>query len=296
MNLIRELLEDSTAGMTCANNIASYREPVFKKRTKKKTFTKVIQRSMPKSFAEMLIMEDDFDAKDVISKLSNSQASHERYKGTTIFGMQDSDGNIIKVYVNSSQAKQFEEELNKVLGEFKDEKEIAEILYDLKSAFDIKHIDWPEEAFEEDEEQTIEPGSDVDADDKKQDDDQSIDTETPDETDVVGDINPMDEPEKADDESDIKSLLTQVIQMLKSDAEVRKAEAEAKKKEADAKEAEWTAKAIENKVKSSEEIAAMEDYYKKQKAEQKEADTIAKMAKYRYETSQDSTTDEWKED
>lgn len=59
---------------------------------------------------------------------------------TVVYGLQDSDGDIVKVYVNATQADAFEIEMKKMLGM---EDDIEEAINDLATRFDIVDVVWP---------------------------------------------------------------------------------------------------------------------------------------------------------
>jgi hypothetical protein len=59
---------------------------------------------------------------------------------TVPFGLEDSDGDIVKVYVNAEQADKFEEALKKLLGI---EDDIEEVVNKLALDFDIVDVVWP---------------------------------------------------------------------------------------------------------------------------------------------------------
>ena len=59
---------------------------------------------------------------------------------TVPFGLEDSDGDIVKVYVNAEQAEKFEAELKKLLGI---EDDIEEVVNKLALDFDIVDVVWP---------------------------------------------------------------------------------------------------------------------------------------------------------
>lgn len=288
MKLIRELLKENAAdtGVTTTSSVATIRAPIMTSKRK----TKMQKRNI-KLFSEVLY-ESEFASKDVIAKLSNSQTSFNKDKNTTIIGLQDNDGNIIKIFIDASQVADFENTMNKMLSDYENKKEIAELVYDLKDLFNIYHIEWPDDAFYEDEEDTVDPDT---IDDKEKD---KNTTDTNDLSNELGDFDTdsSEAPDTANsselespnnDDANIKSLLDKVIQMFKIDAEARQADANARAKEAEAREAEWAARAAEAKIKSTEEIMKMEDHFRKQKAIKKEAEQIARMAQYKHETNKD---------
>jgi hypothetical protein len=220
--------------------------------------------------------ENKFNMADVLSKLDAAEKKAKVNGDTVTFGLEDEDGNVIKVHVRADQAKEFEAALaNMLAGQDKNEDdendslEIAEVIFNLKDKFDIVDAEWPEITGDEEEQETVEPGEE----------------EAPPEgaePEMEPDAELEMEPEKG-----AESALQQVIDVLKADAEAKKAEAEAKTAEARAKEAEYTAQASANKVKQEEEILDMEAYYKQKKEKEKEAKTLAQLAQYKHDQAAD---------
>lgn len=224
--------------------------------------------------------ENKFNMADVLSKLDAAEKKAKVNGDTVTFGLEDEDGNVIKVHVRADQAKEFETALaNMLAGQDENEDdennslEIAEVIFNLKDKFDIVDAEWPEITGDEEEQETVEPGEE----------------EAPPEgaePEMEPDAELEMEPEKG-----AESALQQVIDVLKADAEAKKAEAEAKTAEARAKEAEYTAQASANKVKQEEEILDMEAYYKQKKEKEKEAKTLAQLAQYKHDQATDRETE-----
>jgi hypothetical protein len=59
---------------------------------------------------------------------------------TVLYGLETSDGDVVKVYVNATQADAFEAEMKKLLGM---EDDIEEAINDLATRFDIVDVVWP---------------------------------------------------------------------------------------------------------------------------------------------------------
>lgn len=72
---------------------------------------------------------------------------------TVAFGVETSDNNIVKVYVNHEQADEFERAMADALSMDAD---IEEAINDLSNKFDIVDVEWPEEAVVEPEPETVE--------------------------------------------------------------------------------------------------------------------------------------------
>lgn len=219
------------------------------------------------------------EPEDVLSKLSalNKQVDDNRSPNTTIFGLEDSHGNIVKVYVRTEQASEFEKALSLEMDadDEQSSQEIAEVLYRLHDRFDITDVKWP--TIEEDEE-----GDETSAQDFES-------------SEGEGDMNMETDPNAAPDaaaggnlggEDKATSALDTVLQALIANAEADRQEALAKAAEARAREAEAAAKMAEQKLKSEEEVADMEAFYTAQNDEKKEAKKLAKLAKYRHTINQ----------
>lgn len=303
MSLLKQLFnEEADGGTTGADSIANYRGALFAggpvdPKSGLKNYHKMIRRSGSvradkllslskytnkkwKNVFENTQTKKTFDQSDVVSKLEAAQKRADADEDVITFGLEDDDGNIIKVYVRAEQAEDFENVLGAMLsGADQDDddentpKEIAEVLYELKDKFDIVDVDWGVIEGDEEQEQVL------DDQDKKQNDDQTSDSETTDQ------INQTDDQKiQSTDDTNIntKSTLQSVIDVLIADAESRKAEAQAKQKEAEAETAKYTAQAASNKIKQQEQILDMEADEKAKKTSQKEAKILAKLAKYKH--------------
>jgi hypothetical protein len=129
---------------------------------------------------------------------------------TVTFGMETDDGKVAKVYVNATQADDFEKALADMLGEKDD---LEEVVNELASKFDIIDVEWPEGYGQEGEALPGEDGSedlgmDTSVDGEDADADGDIDlslASEPDEAPAEDDV-PADDDEFADDdESDISA-------------------------------------------------------------------------------------------
>jgi len=115
-----------------------------------------------------MVGKPQFDASDVMSKLDAAEKRARDEQDTVPFGLEDEDGNIIKVYVKAEEADEFESALAAMLaGEDEDEDdensgmEIAEVLFQLKDRFQIVDVEWPNIEGDPEEEQEVagEPGA-----------------------------------------------------------------------------------------------------------------------------------------
>jgi hypothetical protein len=317
-------------GVTAAGSIASnpWGGSFTKMITRAGTGVKKIKKSKSKKMNEStdfhdFLLEDEenaFDPNDVISKLKSAEKKIKGAGDTVSFGLEDENGKIVRVTVKTDQAKDFESTLGSLLSseendEFKEDDdseggvvnsaEIAEILYGLRDKFDIVDVDWGDiEPDQENEEQA----ATVPADGQDQQSGQPpADGQQP-PADAQGGQPPADGQEGGDqnaeggvpaemdagagsDEESAKSALSQVIDMMKADAEARKAEADARKAKARAAEAKYTAQAAEHHIKKHEQSLDMEDYYNKKKDTSKEAKQIAKLARFKHDLANDNVDD-----
>lgn len=288
--LIKQLQENGAVG---AGSVAMAATPLFatlvkrskgpKVKVKKIDFAKheaVAKRSMgvKESFNSSLtaVTEsmNDTDATGIVSKLKSLENKDKTdIRDFATFGLEDEKGNVVKVSVPKDQGADFEKAIQIALSDDDDtDAEIAEVLFTLKDRFTILDVDWGE--IEEDEE--VAPA----------------DSDLPDgEAPVDGDLELDTEPVGPGTE-EVSSLLTQIIDMMKADAEARKSEAQARQAESKAKEAEAAAAQAAMRVKQEEQILDMESHEKKQKDVDKEAKRLAKLAKWRHDMANEEGVDD----
>ena len=263
--------------------------------------------------AEDITGATDFDVSDVISKLDAAEKKAKVEHDTTTFGLENENGGIVRVYVRSDQADEFEEALSQMLAgqdnnndDENTSMEIAEVLFKLKDKYDIVDVDWGDIPEDEEQEQTVDagagggaapggaggaappPGGQAGAGGAPPAGGESpVDQENPEGDEGMEGEGEGEEGEgdmtAGGDEDEAKSALDQVIDMMKADAKAKMAEANARAAEARAKEAEWTAKASAAKVKQEEEVLDMETHEKEQRDMDKEAKRLAKLAKFRHD-------------
>lgn len=324
-----KLSEDAAAGSTGAGAIAGMRGRMFtairevvQKRNKVANIP-VIKYKNPevnlnvrtKGIAEKkqtfgnFLAEDatsGFDSVDVISKLSKNADVADELDGDdmAVFGMESDDGAITKVYIPREQAKDFERALGDALKNTKEthEQEIAGILYDLKDRFKIIDVKWP--TVQEDEEQgvggsaTNPPAGELGANTGTDPAGGLGDPAAPGDPAALG-ADPALDPQgvpldpnapPAEPPVDQNAVITQILDMLRADAEARKAESDAKAAAAKADEAESAGKVAAIKLQGEEGVLDAEAFFKGKKDEKKESDRIKMLAKFRQETkmSQDS--------
>lgn len=294
MDLLKKLEEEAAGGAVGAGAVAVYSMPLFamaikSKKPKKKKVKK--RMGLHEAFLRLNEIENghgdpsmshpQFDQTEVISKLKALEKKDKIDKGSaTTFGLEDDKGNLVRVTVQADQADEFENALSAFLAseEEHDERvpEVAEVLFRLRDRFNILDVTWPEVEEDQEEGQQVagqegqagqedpnaQPGQDVSAD--------------------LGADAGMEAPAGTDD---VQSLLTQVIDMMRADADARKAEAVARQKEAEAKGHVASVHGATARVKQEEQLLDMEDYFKKKQEEKKESKTLAKLAQWKRETA-----------
>jgi hypothetical protein len=294
MSLLKKLIQETAAGGTTgAHAIAGsgghgggslFGGGIVNPEKSKKKQRKMMRRMM--TFKESITPsseETNFDASGVISKIDAAEKKARANDETTAFGLEDEDGNIVKVYVNNEQAEDFEKALAMALSgedanndDENSSTEIAEVLFKLKDKFEIVDVEWGNFEGDEEEEQEVEG---------------DLDTGEEGMEGAEGDLGIDGEMEPSADEADAKSALQSVIDVMKADADAKKAEAEAKEAEAKAKEAEYTSKSAAAKVQQEEEILDMETHNKAQSDKKKEAQQLAKLAKFKHDTATTAETE-----
>jgi hypothetical protein len=288
--LIKQLQEDGAGGAVGAASVASAATPLFASMVRRTRIPKikVHQYSNKPTKKRKLGLGESFkievasikeaselDASGVISKLKGleKQDQHTNQPLAT-FGLEDENGNLVKVSVPLDQGNDFEKALQSSIQPTDDTTvEIAELLFDLKDRFDIVDVDWGDVV--EDEEDVVPQEGEV-----------PVDGEVPPE-----DLAGADELPPEEDTSSVASLLTQVIDMMKADADARKADAKAREADAEAKEAEYISLQAASKVRQEEQILDMESHEKKQKEVSKEAKRLAKLAKWKHDLADENDTE-----
>ncbi len=316
MSLLTQMVQEMAAGgSTGAHAIATTPGSLFgggivngdraRKRINQGKKRKMMRRRLVQLTDGYVILENigahsnstNFSSTDVISKLDAQEKKSNAGDDTTAFGMEDENGNLIKVYVRTDSAGDFEKALAAMLaGEDSDEdninstKEIAEVLFKLKDKFEIIDVVWPEITGDEEEEQEMQ-ASDNDEGQENQDSDNDEGQENQDSEEAVDDLDNTTEPDQStnpnQNDDGAKSALEQVIDMMKSEAEAKQAEANARKAEANAREADAVARASQSKVSQEEQIIDMEDYYKEKSTQDKEAKQLAKLAQFKHDKNKD---------
>lgn len=318
MKLIQQLIEksklaeDAAGGSVGAGAVAGYATPLFAQLTKRDLPKKIriakvkkVKKPKPNGLGlketfytihedQAQIGGDTFDTSEVMSKLKSleNKESVNKYE-TQAFALEDDDGNMVKVRVRTEQAASFEAALNAFLADIDDDTEgkrgvpeIAELLFKLKDRYDIVDVEWPD--VPEDAEEAVALGGEA-----------QPGAEGAAQPGAEGELPPGEGGEDLSaalggdaaaggaGEEDVKGLLTQVIDMMKADAEARKAEALARSAEAKARESETATKQVYAKVKQEEQILDMETHEKKNKESEKEAKRLAKLARWKHDMEQE---------
>jgi hypothetical protein len=258
-------------------------------------------------------ISEAFNMQDVVSRLKGFE--NKSYEDTVTYGVEDDDGNIMKVTVRAEQAKKFEQRMAEELaviktfvdglslnGEDKNTnrdagKSIAELLYNLKNEFDIVDVEFPEipsdviyntdkatynaqDSIESSDLETDEEMSDQGVEDFK-DEDSALPGEESEEvnSDDLDSAENFEEPSTAP--STDSDIIQSVLSMLKAEAEARKAGYEKEAEEYRARQAEYTYKLATHTASQQEEMAQIEAEMERQKEKEKEAKKYADIAKFR---------------
>lgn len=298
MDFIRFLLSEDPAGpATSAGDVSVVQTPIgvkpddearLSKPKKRKLSIVNIQPPFAKQIGFKQFVkesgEDKFDAVDVSSKIRAARKANEIESKSVVYGLQDADGHVIKVYVTPDQAEDFETALADALAD-DEHADVAEVLFSMKDRFDILHVEWPTEEEENNEEDL--QGADQNTNDSQLPDQSTSDDEIPavdDTTDLgVEDQNPIDDS-SANAAEVAASTLDKVIMVLQANASAQQAEAEARAAEAKAKEAEAAADLARTKMNAEIEVLDMESWEKQQKQKKQEASLTKRMATFKHET------------
>jgi hypothetical protein len=301
----RSIIETAVAASISTSSIAT--PPGAEVSRKSRARRKVIRRPIPtitKGIAESAVIRLDTstailfedETTDELRKTIDStntkidnavkqgQVADDSDYQTTTFGLQDADGNIVRVKVKREQANEFESQLNTMLSDTDNQKEIAEILYILKSDFDIVDVDWAEPITEDDEpegedggefdpegdQQGLELGGEQE-DGEPSDGEDDLDLSLDDEEGIDGADDPAAD---IDLQKSTVELLQQVIDLLKKETELRSTEAESQTVDIEQEKQ-------EKEIAMQQEIADMEKHEEKQREGQKHEKLLQRLAKFR---------------
>lgn len=231
--------------------------------------------------------------------LRNKQRDSELRDTTEVFALEDSDGAIVKVYVKKDQAEEFKTAIeNAMADEESQNKELAEILFDLHKGFEIVSVDWGKGSIAEDEEvanskdaeakgfpDTEELG-DVEAETQSTEADSA---KTDDELGMDAELDTVDAGADISGAADQTQMLNQIIQLLQAQADAQRAKAEADKAKADVEAAEAAARAATQYSAHQEQVMDMENYNKRKQEERRENQIQAKLLRYRHDLRKDKS-------
>ncbi len=300
MDLLKKLEEDAAGGAVGGGAIGGFAMPLLSSRSKqkvKKNKVKKFRLGLREVFTRITEDADTahphFDQTEVVSKLKALEKKDkiDRQNATT-FGLEDEDGKLVRVTVQADQADEFENALAAHLAKEEEEEgqapEIPEVLFRLRDRFNILDVAWPEVEEDQEEGQAIagQPGAEgAPPEGGAPGAEGAPDMGAPGGEGGEGQLD-LGAPEGGapDEGGDEKSLLIQVIDMMKADADARRAEAMAKQKEAEARQEEARQRSSRAKVKQEEEMLDMEDHFKRKNEMKKETKQLAKLAQWKRET------------
>lgn len=254
------------------------------------------------------------DVETMKGKLHDIQRKQEIEGSTTAFAFEDTEGNLVKVYVDKEQAENFKKELASLLDDAEHQDlEIAEVIYRLHQKYNIVNVEWCEGSIPEDEEvkdpnapiennadaeakgfpDTGEEGADVNAADQSNPDAVSAEPGAepmPGE----GEADPMaagDQTAPVDVNAEVSkmAMLNKVLGLLQARTDADRAKAEADKAKADVDASRIAAQAAAQYASSQEELMDMENYNKRAQEDKREATLQSKLIRYRHDLRKQST-------
>lgn len=264
-------------------------------------------------------LKENVSLDQIYSKLSGVQnQSRMQEDNTQTYGVEDDNGNLMKITVRGDQQEEFESALAEELAEVEEYKmtgrsghggnvSMAEVLYNLKQNFDIVNVEFPEipkdkvyNADKVSDPEDVNTGDEFqnngleDSDGGDLDNEQGFEDENgePGEgSEDLDDVDFGDEEGSPDEEEDMgvefgeeeeeESMLKKIISMLSSEAEARRAQYEAEAEKSRALQAKYSMKAAQEEMDNQEELARMENEMKAQKDKEKEAKKLADLAKFK---------------
>ena len=138
----------------------------------------------------------DLTTTDVTNHLKNVDDAEEEVD-TVAFGLETTDGKIVKVYVNAEEAEAFEDKMSQLLGKIDD---IDQAIEELSDEFDVVRVVKPDDLESEGgEEQEVDPSIGIEnaLDEPLGDDDVVVDM---DDEDLIADPDAEDKPKDGEDE------------------------------------------------------------------------------------------------
>jgi hypothetical protein len=302
--------EDSASGATSGGAIAVSSMPLFASLVKRTLPThprviKIANQLEPKKpqknklgISEAFhVLEDlspdrnnqNIDTSEILSKLKSLEDKEAvNYKDTVTFGLVDNNGGIVKVSIPKDQSTSFEQDIQHLMGEYDESEptpEIAEILFNLKNNYTIVDVQWPDiEEDAEDSASTLEPSQEG-GEQLPGEGDQMPGAEGDQMPGAEGDQMPGAEAGSEPGIESVTSLLTQVIDMMKTDADARKAEAQAREAEFKTRQSMAARDQAMARVKQEEQMLDMDEYNKSKKDREKEAKKLAQLAKWKHDVT-----------
>jgi hypothetical protein len=119
---------------------------------KQKSFLGRLKSFLDQKQRETFRISESFDMQDVMSRLSDLEGNSENQESTVSYGIEDDQGNLMKVTVRRDQAEEFEERLATELADAARRQEVtgektsismAELLLKLNDEFDILDASFP---------------------------------------------------------------------------------------------------------------------------------------------------------
>lgn len=268
-------------------------------------------------------LKENVSLDHIYSKLSGiGNQSRMSEDNTQTYGVEDDEGNLMKITVRGDQQEEFEAALARELAEVEEYKmtgkggygrnvSMAEVLYNLKQNFDLVNVEFPEIPKDkvynadkvsdpEDVETDLpDPEKNVgNADTEGQEDEELGDVDFGEEGEEEGeeDLESPESGEENEEEEDLgtefgeeegneESMLKNIIQMLSAEAEARRATAEAEAEKSRALQAKYSMMAAQEEMENQEELARMEKEMEAQKEKEKEAKKLADLARFKMRNS-----------
>lgn len=113
-------------------------------------FYKNVKNKMQLKPITLAPIKEYYDLSDVVSRLKGVENSNVEQDNTVIYGVEDDNGNIMKITVKKDQAKDFEYRLSREMADAKENSlsgamkvSLAELLYSLKDEFNIVDVEFP---------------------------------------------------------------------------------------------------------------------------------------------------------
>lgn len=101
----------------------------------------LLLEAIPNDSAPNITIDKNKQETEMAAQIDNKFDKADSLVDTHVYGLESSDGKIVKVYVNVSDSETFEKELANNLSSSKD---IEDVINDLANEFDIVSVDYPE--------------------------------------------------------------------------------------------------------------------------------------------------------